>query len=292
MKKVLAILLALLMLTGCQLASEEKNESRMNDKLAGVFVTFEYLDGGFDLEQWLEDHPEALKGGDVTLDHAESMAYSQKIPVLMGENEWIVPDAAGLSMSHYHNGDYWTGFSTEGLCEVKSSINGSDNADSIKEEATIFVAMDDEVMVHANPVYQTPEGEYYTVPAMGLGGAVSIGGMSQSISEETSWNRDGEEYTFSAEYTIAVKGVNLAKALRLIQMNAEHRELTRTEFIPGQMPEVFTPEMDAAYLIVEEIGAGEPVRSLVQPGDSHITVYYKGETIWCLPDVMEILWNE
>lgn len=292
MKKLLAILLVMLMLTGCQLASEEKKESRMNDKLVGVFVTFEYLDGEFDIEGWLQDNPGADLSEDVVLNFAESMDYSGKIPVLMGENEWIVPDAVGLSMSHYHNGEYWTGFSTEGLSEVKSFLNGGDNADSIEEEATIYVPVDTEVMVHANPVYQTQEGEYYTVPAMGLGGAVSTGGMSQSISEETNWNRDGEEYTFSAKYTIGIKGVNLAKTVTVVQMDADHRELARTEYVPGQMPEAFTPETDTAYLILEEIGAGEPVRRLYQPGDSHITVYYKGETIWCLPDVMKVQWSE
>ena len=292
MKKLLAILLAMLMLTGCQLASEEKKESEMEDKLVGVFVTFEYLEGEFDIEGWLQDNPGADLSEDVVLNFAESMEYSDRIPVLMGEQEWIVPGHEGLSMAHYHNGEYWTGFSTEGLCEIKSSINGSDNADSIVEEATIYVPADAEVMVHANPVYQTSEGEYYTVPAMGLGGIVSTGGMSQSIQEEMTWTIDGQERSSSATFTVAIKGTNLAEAVTVVQMDEDHKELARTEFVPGLMPETFTPETDTAYLILEESGAGETVRSLLQPGDQHITVFYQGEEIWCMPELMEILWNE
>lgn len=291
MKKLIGILLAMCLLCGCQLATEEKRESEMNDKLVGVYVTFEHMGGEFDIEKWLQDHPEALTGGDVTLDYSESMAYEERIPVVLGENDWIVPGAAGLSMAHYHNGEYWTGFSTEGLCEVKSHLKGGDNGDAIEEEATIFVPLDADIMYYTNPVYQTPEGKFYIVPAMGLGGAVSSGGMSQSISDEKTWTEE-TEYTYSAKYTIAVQGVALPKTVTVVQMTADNRELTRRECIPGQMPESITPEPEAAYLIVEEALEGETRRQLCQPGDKFVTVYFQSEQVWCLPELMEVQWGE
>ena len=53
MKKLIALILAVCMLAGCQLASEEKTEVPYQDKLVGVFVTFEPMDLGFDIEGWI-----------------------------------------------------------------------------------------------------------------------------------------------------------------------------------------------------------------------------------------------
>lgn len=293
MKKLLAILLALCLLTGCQLATEEKKESELNDTLVGVFITFEYLGGELDLQQWFEDHPEALQeGGEIRLDAAESMEYAERIPVLLGEDEWLVPGYEGISMAEYWNGEYWTGFSTEGVCEVRSHIDSGETEKAVEEEGTVYVPMNAEVMLCANPVYQTSEGAFYTIPAMGLQGSVSSGGMSQSVSEEKTWTQEGESCSFSATFTTAVKGVALAKKVVVVQMTADNEELARSEYVPGQMPESFTPEAETAYLIVEERGAEETVRTLYQPGNRYVTIYYKSEDFWCLPDMMEIMWNE
>ena len=53
MNKLFALILAVLMLAGCQLASEEQREDTTQDRLAGVFITFERLDLDFDIEGWL-----------------------------------------------------------------------------------------------------------------------------------------------------------------------------------------------------------------------------------------------
>ena len=293
MKKLLALLLALCLLTGCQLATEKKNETELNDKLVGVFITFDHMGGEFDLEQWFADHPEALKnGGEIILEPEEGMAYAERIPVLLGDDCWLVPGYEGISVGRYWNGEYWTGFSTEGLCELHSHISGGETEDAIEEEGTVYVPMDAEVMLCSNPVYMTSEGEYYTIPAMGLHGSVSDGGMSQSISDEKTWTEDGVETSYSAKFTTTVKGVTLAQRVVVVQMSADHEELARTEYLPGQAPESMTPEADAAYLIVEEQGEGETLRKLYQPGDPYVTVYYQGEQVWCLPEMMEILWSE
>lgn len=292
MKKLWVILLAVCLLCGCQLASEEKKETKMKDKLAGVFVTFDYMGSESDIADWLEGHPEAMKGEDIVLNFAEGMENSTWIPVQLGESEWIISGVEGLSMGEYWNGDYWTGFSTEGLCEVRTHVTGDENADEIWNEATIFVPVDSEVMCYVNSVYQTGDGDFYVIPGSGMFGSVSTGGMSHSVSEEMTWTRDREEYTFSAKFTVAVKGANLAKTVTVVQMNADHQELSRTEYAPGQMPESMTPEADTAYLIVEESGEGTPVRSLYQPGDRYVAVYYQSENFWCLPDMMEVMWHE
>ena len=56
MKKLFALILAVLMLAGCQLASEEKREDTTQDRLVGVFVTMDHMELDFDIEGWLNDN--------------------------------------------------------------------------------------------------------------------------------------------------------------------------------------------------------------------------------------------
>ena len=137
MKKLIALILAVCMLAGCQLASVEKKEDPYQDKLVGVFVTFERLELDFDIEGWLSDNPGALKDGDVTLEPGEGMAYQEKLPVTLSDEGWVVPGHEGISVGRYWNGEYWTGFSSEGICELNSNISATDAGDNIAVEGTV-----------------------------------------------------------------------------------------------------------------------------------------------------------
>ena len=147
MKKLFALILAVLMLAGCQLASEEKREDTTQDRLAGVFITFERLDLDFDIEGWLNDNGIS---GDAEIDMAEGFAYQEKLPVTIGDDGWVVPGHEGLSIGRYWNGEYWTGFSSEGICELNSNIAAGDDGDTIEVEGTVCFPMDSEVMLCAN----------------------------------------------------------------------------------------------------------------------------------------------
>ena len=103
MKRITAIILAVLMLSGCQLATEEKREDRLQDKLVGVFVTFEPLELDFDIEGYLNDHPGVLSGGEVTLDPGEGMEYAQRLPVTVADGDWLVPGHEGIGIGRYWN---------------------------------------------------------------------------------------------------------------------------------------------------------------------------------------------
>ena len=72
MKKLIALILAVCMLAGCQLASEEKKEDPHQDKLVGVFVTFEPMELGFDIEGWIEDNG-ITDGAEISME--ESLQY-------------------------------------------------------------------------------------------------------------------------------------------------------------------------------------------------------------------------
>ena len=288
MKRIFALILLVCLLSGCQLASEEKHEDQRQDKLVGVFVTFEPMELGFDIEGWLNDNPGALKDGDVTLEPGEGMAYQEKLPVTLSEEGWIVPGHEGISVGRYWNGEYWTGFSSEGICELNSNISATDAGDNIAVEGTVYFPADAEVMLCTNPVYQTPEGEFYVIQGNSFDSAVETGSMSQSVKDEKTWTDDGTAYTFCAEFKTTVQGVELAKKVVLVWMDANHRELERAEYDPRELPESI--EADCAYLIVEEITVANITRTLYQPEDEQITVYYQGDQPWCLPKFTKLLW--
>lgn len=291
MKRIFALILAVCMLSGCQLASEEKREDRHQDKLAGVFVTFEPLELDFDMEKWLNDNPGALKDGEVTLEPGEGMAYQEKLPVTLSDEGWVVPGHEGISVGRYWNGEYWTGFSSEGICALNSNIAATDAGDNIMVEGTVYFPADAEVMLCANPVYQTPEGEFYVVQGNSFHSHLQTGAMSQSIKDEKTWTEDGTAYTFCAEFKTTVQGVELAEKVVLVWMTADHAEVSRAEYDPNALPEFVTPAEGAAYLIVEEIAGENITRKLYQPEDGQITVYYRGDQPWCMPHIAQIIWE-
>lgn len=293
MKKLLALILAMLMLPGCQLASVEKREERSLDKLVGVFITFEPLELGYDMEAFLAEHSEILKDSDVTLDFGEGQEYAGSLPVTVGEDCWEVHGYEGLSVGRVWNGEYWTGFSSEGICGLNSHIAAGDDGDDISVEGTVYFPAGSMVMLCTNPVYQTADGEYYLVQGQSFCSTIEAGGsMSQSVSDEKTWTEDGVETAYAAEYTTIVKGVSLAERVVLVWMSGDHQMVGRTEYIPGQLPEVLTPPADAAYLIVEEVTGETVARKLCQSGEDSVCVYYQAEDPWCLPEFVEIQWAE
>ena len=289
MKKLIALILAVCMLAGCQLASEEKTEDPYQDKLVGVFVTFEPMELGFDIEGWIEDNG-ITDGAEISME--ESLQYQEKLPVTLSDEGWVVPGYEGISVGRYWNGEYWTGFSGEGICELNSNIAATDAGDNIAVEGTVYFPADAEVMLCTNPVYQTPEGEFYVIQGNSFHSAVETGSMSQSVKDEKTWTDDGTAYTFCAEFKTTVQGVELAEKVVLVWMTADHTEVSRAEYDPDALPESVTPAEGAAYLIVEEIAGENITRTIYQPEDEQITVYYRGEQPWCMPDFAKILWNE
>ena len=287
MKKLIALILAVCMLAGCQLASEEKKEDPHQDKLVGVFVTFEPMELGFDIEGWIEDNG-ITDGAEISME--ESLQYQEKLPVTLSDEGWVIPGHEGISVGRYWNGEYWTGFSSEGICEMNSNIAAGDDGDNIKVEGTVYFPADAEVMLCTNPVYQTPAGEFYVVQGNSFHSHLQTGSMSQSVRDEKTWTENGTSYTFCAEFTTTVQGVELAEKVVLVWMGGENEELSRAEYIPGELLEEIQPPTDAAYLIVEQLNGDTIHRSLYQPEDEQITVYYRGDQPWCMPKFTELLW--
>lgn len=294
MKKLIAILLAVCLLTGCQLASTEQKESELEDKLVGVFVTFDHLDLPFDIEGYLNDNVGSISdGAELVVEEGEARAYQGKLFAEVGERGWEFPGYDGIILGQMWNEDHWVGFTTEGIQDIKTHVIGTETHDGIEEEGTIYVdASLEEFIYYVNPVFMTADGEYYATQGDSFSsGNSGVGGMSMSINCEIKETVGDVENVYSAKYTVGIEGVTLADRVVLVEMSSDHAELARTEYAPDAMPESVTPADGAAYLIVEEYAGGTVTRRLFQPGDEHINVYYQGHAVYCLPSFTTINWN-
>lgn len=286
MKRMIAILLAVCLLSGCQLARLERNGNQDRDKLVGIFVTGEYLDLGFDMEGYIEDH--GVPKGEI-----DPAGYEGRLYAEVGEAGWSFPGYDGIIMGRMWKDGHWVGFSTDGICELSSHVTDTPELQAFEEKGTVYVPAGTDAMIYPNPVYMTADGRYYTVAEMGdFAGFPEGGSMSQSIKEETTRTEDGDEITDRTEYTLEIRGVKPAERVVLIHMDTDHRELKREEYNPAALPETVDPADGATYIIVEEYSGDTVTRTLSQPGEDTICVYFAAEYTWCLPGIAQVNWND
>lgn len=297
-KRIFALVLALALLSGCTLATDEtrQDETGMQDKLVGVVVTIEYLDL-FDMDAWLADNADSLvDGGTLTVDEGEAAKYQNRIYAVMDEEGgYRFPGVDGIYLCQMWKEDHWSSFATEGFCQVHSKVNCSDTTDSIEQTATIYVPSDTkEAFFVSNPVYMTPDGEYYLVTGNGLSSEyIELSTMTQSIcDEQTMTDSEGNEQVYSARFEISMTGVDVAERVVFIQMSADHQELSRAEYTPDTMPETIDPDEGSAYIIVEQYTGESITRTLNQPGSDKIEVFARTEKVYCIPVYTEVNWPE
>lgn len=306
-KKLLAVLLTVIMVmsTGCQLAQEDQPEAPVtSDRLAGVFITTEHLDL-FDMEAYLEDN----WNGESEVVVEDASEYQGRIyakRVNEGDHEryvfegldgfllveyLVIPEGADESQA------YWTSDGGDGLNDIHNAIKTTDNGTEISMEATIYMSsVAEEKVFYTNPVYQTAEGDVYLMAGTGCNFNPEMGGqVTQTMNETRNYTEEDVEMTDSTAVAITVDAVEVPEKVVLIQMDGNHQELTRTEAVPGGMPEELTVEDGCAYILVEEVLADGTVnRSICQSGDDkkYIQIYHdRGDGI-CIVDMTEVVWEQ
>lgn len=310
-KRFISLLFLLVfLLSGCQLAQPESGGYTEPDRLVGVFVTTEYLDL-FHMDEWLQDNADSLvNGGTVTI--TNTSAYQGRIyanPVVETVSDssgdtritrgYEFPELDGMVLAGYRiaEGDYtYQSFDcSEGICEVYNAIRALDNQETVIElTGTIFFSHTvGTIVTYLNPVYQTAAGEVYVVSGSGLQYDAAIGGeASQTVSDSVTTTENGESKTDSIKIEVKMRCIELAQKIILIQMDSSNNELARTEFLPGEMPEEFTPMEDTAYLIIEEHRESGVYRSLHQREDDSIEVFHSLNGTLCIPQRTTVNWKK
>ena len=290
-----AVLTAIIMLTGCSLATDQtlSGETGMQDKLVGVFVTTESLNL-FNMDAWLEDNAGKLSGGEYILEEGEARAYEGKLwAELDGDGCWVFPGYEGSVIGQSWKEDHWANFVTGGFCGLDVNHISTNTHDGVEVEGTIYLPSDgEELILSCNPVYMTADGRYYATTGDSFHTSPETGGMTLTVSAEQTWTDGEESSTYSASFATCAEVVDVADRVVLVHMSADHQELRREEYTPDTLPESVGSADGAAYLIVEEYAAGTVRRTLNQPGDDPIQVYTRTEEYYCQIRYAEVNWGE
>jgi len=275
---VVCAVMMLSMLTGCQLALENAGEDTpAQDKLAGVFVTTEYIDL-FDFESYIEDNLNIngsfgdSSGDDIVID-GDTKEYEGRLYATLKEIEpaqgdtpayeqYVFEGAEGYSLLYItvpragERDSHNFTMSDPAVSNPSIAVNSSNEGETTTIEGTIrFIPTDEETIFHFNPVYQSPDGSVYLTSS---GMSMSIGpmssGASSTLSETHTTTENGQSYTKDISIKMTIDFMFAPENIVILQMGTASQILSREEYTPGELPENFEPLENTEYLIVETHG--------------------------------------
>lgn len=306
-KRIVALFLVMgltICLCGCQLAKPEGEAPSSPDRLIGVFVTREHLDL-FDVEGYLQDHIGSFSGGEITIDSAPE--YRQRVYATLVKEpfqdsagqqhfhcNYAFPELDGTILAVYQmddgEGAYRSSDAGEGFCNVSVQFLETENVIS----GTLWQALDSgEVCYYLNPVFQTSDGQVYLTAGSGIQTNSDLGGrMTGTLSETYTVTENGQtrEESFRAEVTVDF--VRPADRVTILQMNEAHQEIGRDVFPAENLPEQYTPDGEAAYLLVEVCSGTEILRQLCQPEDDRFSVFVPLDARLCTEHFTAVNWQD
>ncbi|MDR3270204.1 MAG: hypothetical protein LBT32_01630 [Peptococcaceae bacterium] len=261
-------------LTGCQLAQEDAGTSADKDRLAGVFITTEYLDL-FNMAGYLQDNLSSLPNGDMVVD-GNRQKYEGRLYAALrtrtqtneetGETiepaEYVFEDMEGIAyfvatvFATAEHDSYSASVVDEGISDGHIGVNISDDQNSTTLEGTIYTTPSSKNNTYYfNPVYQSADGRVYAVSGRGFmvnNAAYSEGSVfAQTLDDTTTVTENGQAKTETSSVKLSLSVVLAPEKISVCQMDADHGILARTEYAPDALPGAFTAEQDTAYFIVE-----------------------------------------
>lgn len=298
--------LMLILLSGYQLATEEGDKAA-EDRLAGVFVTTEYLDL-FDAEAYLNDNLRVVGGEFSVVGDASGYyerVYAQKTVVddhrteykfvgLDGYGYYSLIEFGETMLDNYH----YSGVD-EGISDPKAHYSDTDGGESVSLDCTLyFPAGGGEAVFYFNPVYQTADGDVYVTTGQGFSTDGMADGQSytQTMEESTTITMNGETYSWSTSVTTHIEGIVLPEKYILLYMDESSQILRREEYAPGNiMPEMTIPA-DTAYMILEahkRDGEGQPVidRDVIDRGEDYLSTFWINADGICVKGDTVLTWN-
>ena len=290
MKKLIAMMMALLMLTGCSLATPG---AAGRHELVGVFVTVSREENGEKVEFWDED----AAGMKMISRHdlAGQKLYARKVE---GEPvSYEFPAGCGLSAFVYDvydgNGNSYRSGTFSPEMDVQNVAYYAGDPSRYELEAVIYATKDAKLYIQANPVYQTPDGEVYVLSDKPTGYMVEGGeGFAAILTQDYKADKGYTTYENST-VKLSVEYVTLPLHYAVLEMDEANQLLRRAEWAPGELPETYTPGADAAYIILEAQAGEETIRTVYSPGDASavLDTYYPGEYGLCIRGYTTIDWE-
>lgn len=324
-KRLLAIVLAAVLLCGCQLA-EPESEGSGQDRLVGVFVTRDSLNL-FDMESYLQDNAGKLtNGGELFVE--DSAEYSRRIYATLVPEEYTADDGSKHNTLRYEfldlegelltcylvNGgilvepdgtnlayeSYWSSDGGNWFSDIQTGIrsNQYDNT-SINLEATIYVSREmEEILFFYNPVYQTASGEVYLVEGYGNSCQFYEGSsMTHTLNEERESTISGDENTYRTDIEITVKCIAMAQRIVVNYVDGNNQVFSWEEYAGEEIPlELHAPE-GTEYLVCEvyrlnDEGEETMFRQIRDRESDPIELYREIEDGICRKTKLNVIWPE
>lgn len=306
-------------LSGCRLAQENAGTDSYGDRLVGIFVTTEYLDL-FDFESYLGDNLGNFKDGNITADgntqKYQGRLYAAMVTKTLTNEETgetteteeyvfdgvdgipffsaVVPDAPGRA-------GYHTTISDEAIGDGHTGIYYGDDENRTTLKGTIYTAPSNKNHTYYfNPVYQSADGSVYAVSGGGFmisDESYSEGSVySQTLTDTTTVTENGKAKTNSISVELAISVMFEPEKIAILQMDADSKILSRTEYAPGELPDAITPEPDTAYIITETYkrdGTGNitSAREICGRSDENIETFYARPDGICVKGWTQIKWK-
>lgn len=293
LRRLLCLMLSLMLLSGCQLAREDGGVQQQ-DRLIGVFLTWEYLDL-FDHDAFMQDHIDDIVRGKQV--HSDGSQYQGRLYATRLENgDFVFEGVEGMNFfiptwaDEY--GSYTGLCADPGISEGHQSIHVKDEGESLSIKGTIYVVPSGEDRcLYTNPVYQTANGDVYAMQGTGFGGNVDEFAFK---TEETTTSTDTEGNILTNSFTLdlTVKEMMAPEAIWILQMDEDHQVIASAEYAPGEYPDDLILATDCAYILVENQGETETTRTLYQKQDAGITCYAAREDGVMVGTYVPIVWPE
>ena len=173
-------------LPGCRLAREDFATDTSEDRLAGVFISTEFIDL-FDFEQFFGNNRGRAEGGATAINGA-SQDYQGRIYATYvsrtltsdtGETteikEYVFDGIEGIPFFSFNvtngNESYWSSASDEAISNGAFHVSHGDDESSIVMEGTIFAVSAGIRTFYLNPVYQSADGSVYLMSGGGISGS-------------------------------------------------------------------------------------------------------------------------
>lgn len=313
------------LLGGCNLAREDSGTDHTEgDRMIGILITPEHLDL-FDMESYLNDNMTRLaNNGNSTMNREDSRKYAGRLyakrmanpptevngvqgttTFISDNDDYVFEGVDGLRffmVSVHAPGasiPYHANIMDEGVSDVHLAVHGTDEAESLSLEGTVFVAPQEGSKVYYfNPVYQDSDGNVYALSGSGISGDMNAEGTaySQNIKSSTTRVENGKKKTedFSVNVSISVK---LAPwKVKLLQMNKDHEIVAQAEYPSDAMPDSITPESQTEYIIIENHskiadGSKRVLRDIYDRNDKQIKTFHILENGVCVGKDTTIGWE-
>lgn len=262
------------LLAGCSLALEETGvQGEEADRLAGIFVTERYVDGGaaelsvdWKGEVSVKENPQKIMGTLVMDEH--------------GPADVVFEGIEGYGIYEIRmDGEFPEAVCSYGIVDdIFSDVSWEMGDVNLSIEAAIYVEPGKNGAFYFNPVYQTPQGQVYLLPGTGLtcGEMTEGGASSHTLSAVRKVTENGQETAEGSSVKVNILCAERPESYSLLFMDDDNRVaavMTGEELSglwdAGQW-EVTVPAGTAYLILEQEKRSGDVTRLLAGRGEERL----------------------